>query len=592
MSPAALTTAAVVLGTLGALLFTRVGADLVFAGALTALLVTGVVTPHDALVGFGNQGLVTVGVLYLVAAGMRETGAIYWIGQRVLGRPRSPASAQLRVMLPVGLVSAFLNNTPVVAIMIPTVHDWAKKHGISPSRLLLPLSYAAILGGSVTLIGTSTNLIVNGLLIEHTGTGLGIFALAWVGVPTAIVGILATLVLAPWLLPDRTPVLERLDNAREYAVELTVEPGGPVVGRTIEQAGLRHLGHVYLAEIERSGRVLPAVSPDEVLAGGDRLVFVGVVDSIVDLQRVPGLLPAPDQLFKLDGPRSRRTLVEAVVSDSCPIVGRTIREGRFRSHYDAVVIAVARNNERVHRKIGDIVLRAGDTLLLETRPDFVARQRNARDFYLISNVEDSQPPRFDRAPVAAAILVAMVVTVALGWLPLVTASLTAAALMVLSRALPGPSARRAIDWSVLIVIGASLGIGQAMTGSGLAGTVADALGAVAGNHPMANLVVLYLATTLFTALITNSAAAVLMYPVASTMAAHLHASVLPFAVALMLAASASFATPIGYQTNLMVLGPGGYRYADFLRIGIPVTIVTALTALLLVPQVWPFFPHP
>ncbi|MEJ2666054.1 MAG: SLC13 family permease [Deinococcales bacterium] len=590
MSAAAVLTASVVVLSLAALLFTPVGADLVFAGALTVLLAGKVLTPAQALAGFGNQGLITVGVLYVVAAGLRETGAVYWISQRLLGRPRTVAGAQLRVMAPVSVVSAFLNNTPVVAVMIPAIADWAKKHRLSASKLMLPLSYAAILGGSVTLIGSSTNLIVNGLLLAQGRHGLGLFDLAWVGVPVAVAGTLAVLGLARWLLPDRTPVLERRDNAREYSVEMTVAADGPLVGRTIEQAGLRNLGHVYLVEIDRGGRVLPAVGPSETLLASDRLVFVGVVDSVVDLQRVPGLLPAPDQLFKLDGPRAQRTLVEAVVSDSCPLIGRSIREGHFRSRYGAVVIAVARNNRRIEQKIGDIHLRPGDTLLLETQPDFAERQRNTRDFYLVSAVPDSAPPRFALAPVAGGVLLAMVLAVALGWLPLLTGALLAAALMVIARALPGAAVRRAIDWQVLIVIGCALGVGQAMTTSGLAGSVAHGLSTLAGASPLANLALLYLATALFTALLTNSAAAVLMFPVAASMAGSLHASVLPFAVTLMLAASASFATPVGYQTNLMVLGPGGYRFRDFVRIGLPVTLVTAVVALVVIPLVWPFFP--
>ena len=278
------------------------------------------------------------------------------------------------------------------------------------------------------------------------------------------------------------------------------------------------------------------------------------------------------------------------MSDSCPLLGQNIRQGRFRSQYGAVVIAVARNNRRIDRKIGDIVLRPGDTLLLETQADFVERQRNTRDFYLVSHVPDSNPPRFDRAPLATGILLGMVLVVAMGWLPMVTGALLAAGLMVMARALPGAAARRAIDWRVLIVIGSTLGIGQAMTTTGLAATMAHALGALAGTDPVVNLVLLYFATALFTALITNNAAAVLMYPIAASMAGSLHASILPFAITLMLAASASFATPIGYQTNLMVLGPGGYRFNDFLRIGLPITLITASVALLLVPLIWPFHP--
>ncbi len=585
---AATVTAAILLALLAVLSLTRVSADLAFAGALTALLLSGVLPARQALAGFGNEGLVTVGVLYVVVAGLRETGAVYWISQRLLGHPRTLLGAQWRVMGPVTVVSAFLNNTPVVAIMIPAIAEWAKKHGLPASKLMMPLSYAAILGGTVTLIGTSTNLVVNGLLLQSTGRGLGLFDLAWVGIPTATVGIVVILLLGDRLLPDRRPVLQRLEEAREYSVEMTVAADGPLVGKTVEEAGLRHLGHVFLAEIEREGRILAAVSPREVLRGRDRLVFVGVVDSVVELQRIPGLLPAPDQLFKLDGPRSNRVLIEAVVSDTFPLVGRSIREGRFRTNYGAVVIAVARNGARLQQKIGDIVLQAGDTLLLEARPAFVERQRNSRDFYLVSQVADSTPPRFERAAVAAGILAAMVLVVALGWLPIVSAALAAAALMVGTRCVSPSVARRAIDWPVLVVIGSALGIGRALEVSGLGAAVARQLTSWTGGQPYLDLVALYLVTAVFTALITNNAAAVLMFPVAQGMASSLGAPLWPFAVTLMLAASASFATPMGYQTNLMVLGPGGYRFRDYLRLGLPVTLATALVALLLIPLIWPF----
>ncbi len=590
MTLAAIATATVVIGMLGFLVFTRAAADLVFAGGLTALIALGVLTPAKALAGFGNEGLVTVAILYVVAAALQETGGVYWISKNLLGRPLTVLGAQVRMMTPVTLVSAFLNNTPVVAIMIPAIAEWAKKNGYAASKLMIPLSYAAILGGTMTLIGTSTNLVVNGLLIRDQGHGLGMFEIAWVGVPTALVGIIAVLVLSRRLLPDRKPVLQNMDNAREYSVEMTVAAHGPLVGQTVAAAGLRHLGHVYLVEIGRADHVIPAVSPNEVLQAYDRLVFVGVVDSVVELQRIPGLLPATDQVFKLDGPRTNRVLVEAVVSNSCPVVGQSIREGRFRTSYGAVVIAVARNGVRLHQKIGDIVLRAGDTLLLEARPAFVARQRNSRDFYLVSQVSGSNPLRFERAGLAAGILIAMVAVVTLGWLPMVSAALVAAAAMVLTGCLTPSAARRSIDWQVLIVIGAALGIGQAMDSTGVAAYVAQGLTAIAGSDPHLNLLVLYIVTALFTAVITNNAAAVLMFPIAQGIAASLGAPIIPFAVTVMLAASASFATPIGYQTNLMVMGPGGYRFMDYFRIGLPMTLITGAVAVLVIPLAWPLAP--
>ena len=579
----------VIASVLGMLVFTRVGADVVFMGGLTLLLVTGVLSPGDALAGFANPGMITVAALYVVVAGLQETGGVQWIGQRLLGRPKTLTGAQLRIMMPVAVLSAFLNNTPVVAMLIPAVSDWAKRYELAVSKLMIPLSYAAILGGTLTLIGTSTNLVVNGLLITATGLPtLHMFELAWVGLPTLVVGIGFIVLFSRRLLPDRQTTTSLFSNPREYTLELLVADSSPLVGKTIEEAGLRHLPSAYLAEIERGEAVMPAVSPQERLRGGDRLVFVGVVESIVELQKIRGLLPATDQLFKLNAPRVKRTLVEAVVSNSCPLVGKTIREGRFRSLYEAVVIAVARNGERIHKKIGDIVLQPGDTLLLEAQPNFAARQRNSSDFFLVSAVENSQPLRHDRALVAAVILLGLVVTVGLGVFSMLQASLLAAALTVATRCCTGAVARRSVDWSVLIVIAASLGLGRALEVTGAADAVAGGLVALAGNNPWVGLAVVYAITAFFTAVVTNNAAAVLMFPVALTLADSLGVDFMPFVIAIMMGASASFATPIGYQTNLMVYGPGGYRFTDYLKIGLPLNLLTAAVAVLIIPFVWNF----
>jgi len=582
-------TVSVVVAMLLVLSLTRLAADMVFLGGLTVLMLAGVLTPGEAFAGLGNQGLITVAVLYVVVSGLQETGGIHWIVQRVLGTPRSLGNAQVRLMSPVAFLSAFLNNTPVVAMLIPAVTEWARKFGLSNSKLMIPLSYAAILGGTCTLIGTSTNLVVNGLIIENTpGAGLSMFELAWVGLPVALVGLAFILLTTRWLLPDRRPAISQMGDPREYSVEMLVDSDGPLVGKTVEEAGLRHLSGMFLAEIDRDGQIMPAVSPQERLQAGDRLVFVGVVESVVELQRIRGLTPATNQVFKLDGHRSQRTLVEAVVSSSCPIVGKSIREGRFRSLYDAVIIAVARNGERLRQKIGDVELRPGDTLLLEARPAFLEQQRNNRDFFLVSKLEDAATLRHEKAPIALGLLVTMVALVTFGVVSMLEGALVAAAGMLVTRCVGVESARRSIDWSVLLVIAAAFGIGLAMDKTGVAVTLAQTVIGFTGDQAWINLALIYLLTALFTAVITNNAAAVLMFPIAYAVAGDIGVSFMPFAIAIMLAASASFATPIGYQTNLMVMGPGGYRFSDYLKMGLPLNLVTAVVAVAVIPLVWPF----
>ncbi|MGM0812037.1 MAG: SLC13 family permease [Pseudomonadota bacterium] len=581
-------TAGLVVAMFGVLAFTRAAPDFVFVGAVIVLMVTGVVGPSEAFVGFSNQGVITVGALYVVVAGIRETGGIQWIVHNLLGRPGSLMRAQWRLGAPVSVMSAVLNNTPVVGMLIPAVSEWARKHDLPVSKLMIPLSYAAILGGTVTLIGTSTNLVVNGLMLDRTGEGFGLFDIAWVGVPVTIVGLTFLILFSRWLLPDRPPALAKLEDPREYTIEMHVEPHGALDGRTIEEAGLRNLPGAFLIEVDRDGTLLPAVSPQERLRGGDRLIFVGVVESVVDLQKIRGLRPATGQVFKLGGHRADRHLLEAVVSDSCPMVGQTIRDARFRNRYSAVVIAVARNGERLKGKVGDIVLQPGDTLLVEAGPGFEIQNRNSRDFFLVSRLQDSATPRHDRAMIAGGILVGLLATVTTGVFSMLEAALLAAALMVVTRCVPLHVARQSIDWSVLFTIAAAFGIGAAMEATGLAHTLALGFVGLAGDDPWMNLLMIYLATALFTALITNNAAAVLVFPIAFAVAGDLGVSPLPFAIAIMMAASASFATPIGYQTNLMVFGPGGYRFSDYLRAGIPMTAVTSMVAILVIPLVWSF----
>jgi len=572
------------------LILTRWAADVVLMGGLTLLLVFGILTPEAALSGLANEGMVTVAVLFIVSAGLRETGAINWITDTLLGRPSSVGNAQLRIMAPVAALSAFLNNTPVVAMLIPAINDWARKYQLSVSKLLMPLSYAAIVGGTCTLIGTSTNLIVNGLLIKESGgDGLSMFELAWVGIPCVILVFIYVLITSKWLLPERKSAITQFSDVRQYTVEMLVEPGSSVDGKSIEAAGLRQLSGLYLVEIERRGNILPAVSPKEQLEGNDRLVFAGVIDSVVDLQKIRGLKPASDQVFKINTPRPDRSFIEAVVSDTSPVLSKTVKESQFRSHYNAVIIAVSRNGEQLRMKIGEVILQPGDTLLLEAPLAFVEQHRNSRDFFLVSELEGSSPPRHDKALLSLAILLAMVVVVSTGMVSMLKAAFVAAGLMIISRCLTGSNARRAVDLQVLVVIAASFGLGQALYQTGAADYLAGLIIELAGDgDPLIALAAVYGATALLTAMITNNAAAVLMFPVVLSMATTLGVSYMPFVIMLMLAASTSFATPIGYQTNLMVFGPGGYHFADFIRMGLPLTILVGVISLLIVPMIWPF----
>ena len=585
-------TLVVLAGILTAIVFLSLAPERVLMTGLILLLALGVLTPEDALLGFANDGLITIAALFIVMDGLRRTGATNVLGSRLLGNPSSVAVGQRRIMVVTSLLSAVLNNTPVVAMMVPIVNEWARKHRLAVSRLLLPLSYAALLGGMLTLVGTSTTLVVNGLLIAegHRG-GLGMFEIAWVGAPLLVLGTLLVLATARLLLPARESPISKSEDPREYTFEMIVEPGSPLAGKTIGEAGLRNLGGTFLMEIERDGEIMAAVAPSARLREHDRLVFVGVVDSVLELKRISGLKPATDQVFKLDAPTPDRCLIEAVVSYSFPFLGRTIRDARFRSHYNAAVIAVARNGARIPGKIGDIELQAGDTLLLETHPNFVDHNRDSRDFFLISRIEGSEPPRLERAWLARIVIALMVILVATGSLSILKASLLAAVAMVALGCCRGAEIARAIDLSVVIAIGAGLGVGKAMAVSGAALWIGEgmiaALGSF-GSDPVVLLAAIYGLTMVFTNIITGKAAAVLMFPIAVAVSTQLSVALMPFAIAVVIASAASFATPVASQTNLIVFGPGGYRAHDFLRLGLPLSALAWLLTVLIVPRVWGF----
>ena len=552
-------------------------------------------TPEQAVAGFGNHGLITIGLLFAVVAGLEFTGGTELATGRLLSRAKTLRTAQIRLLLPVAAISGFLNNTPVVAALLPIVDDVGKRIKQSTSRLLLPMSYAAILGGMCTIIGTSTNLIVREMFAKEVGKELGFFSPAWVGVPATIIGLVYIIYASPRLIPERKPAVSASDDPQQYTVEMQIDPDGPLVGKTIEKAGLRNLPGLYIAEIQREDDVITAAKPNEKLRAGDALILVGALDSVVDLRKIRGLTAPDDQARKLKVPAWRRTLVEAVVSSRCSLLGKTVREGRFRSHYNAAVVAVARGGEKLTGKIGDVRLQVGDVLLLETSPSFQHRQRELRDFYLVSAVEKGTPRRHERAWISIAVMLVMVILAAFQILEILTAALVAAIAMVGLRCCTTFEARRSVDWSVLIVIGAAIGIGAAMDKSGAAKSIAEGLLVMAGNKPIFALAAVYLATMLCTELITNNAAAVLMFHIAVKTAASLPngdggfgVSETPFVIAIMIAASASFLTPFGYQTNTMVYGVGGYRAGDYLKFGLPLSLIVFVVAMIVIPNVWGF----
>ncbi len=582
-------TLGIVLLALAAMVRQLAAPDVVLMGALFALAAAGILTPEETFSGFANPAVATIGALFVVSAALRETGALDLSIGRFLARARSLGAGATRLSLPVASLSAFLNNAPIVAMMTPTVIDWSRRNGLSPSRLLIPLSYASILGSIITIIGTSTNLTIAGLIIDAGMRPMTFFELAPVGLPICAVGLLYLILVVPHRLPDRIDPAEGLgERRREYIASMAVRSDCPMVGQSVEEAGLRHLPGLFLVEIDRGGRVITPVAPDEMIRSGDHLVFAGAVSTIVELQRIRGLLPISEEAEPSANDPSHR-LAEAVISASSPLVGSSVRDANFRTFYDAAVIAVHRNGERVPGKIGEIVLQPGDTLLLQCAPGFLRAHGNSPDFYLVSELEEGAPPRHERAWLALGVLAVMVACVTAGLLPIAIASFLAIGALILTRCLTTQQARRSVNWSILIVIGAGLGIAGAMQKTGAAALVADVLvGATGELGPLAALAVIYAASLVMAEMLHHNAAVAIMFPIAVATATRVDADPRGFVMAVAVACCCAFASPVTYQTHLIVYGPGGYRFMDFVRVGLPLDLICGVVAVAAIPWIWPF----
>jgi len=590
-------TIAVTLVTLVALAFDR-PADLVFMGALVVLTLAGVLDFKSAFEGFISPSLLMVAALFIVTSGLKETGVVDFVGARVLGPVRSEFSGLATLIFFAIAVSAFMNNTPIVAMLIPVVLKWCRQNHVAPSKLLIPLSFATILGGCCSRIGTSTNLLVDGLMKKSELPGLeemGFFEIGYAGFPCAIVGSIYLLTFGRLLLPARKELLQQFgESMREYLVELKVAPGCRLIGQTIEAAGLRGLPGLFLAEVDRRGSIITPVSPDTVLEQDDHLVFTGIVDTIVDLKNIPGLEPVAEGTDAAGTAARQRRLCEAVVSRSSPLISQTVRESQFRSHYNAAIVAIHRNGERVTTKIGDVRLEAGDTLLLQTGANFTQAHRNNPDFYLVSDVEGFQVARQERWWIAVGIFLALLAAMVL--LPgdrATLAAFLAGGLMVLTRCMSTADGRQAVEWPVLTAIGASFGLGTALDKSGAAQYLAQQLIELTQPFgPVAALAAIYAATMILNELITNNGAAAIAFPFCLQAAALSGTHPRPFVMAVALASSFAFASPVGYQTHMMVFGPGGYRFGDFVRSGVPLNLLMMVVSVILIPIIWPFAPAP
>jgi di/tricarboxylate transporter len=552
-------------------------AGIVLAAAVSQLLL-GVIDTDQAFSGFSNPAPITVAALFVLAAAAERTGLLAAPVARLLGERGRSRSSHARLLLPSAGASALFNNTPLVAMLIPDVVSWCRRNGEQASRFLLPLSYAAILGGTLTVLGTSTNLVVSGLVRDSGDDPFGMFEVAKVGLPVVLVGGIVLFVISIPLLPSRDAVADRIAaDSRSFTVEMRVRDHPSIAGLSVEDAGLRHLNGVYLVQLSRSGRPLAAVGPDEILAPGDTLTFAGEVDNVLDLQRMPGLESVMrDQVEQIA--TGNRTLYEVVIGRMSPVSGRTLRESDFRARYNAAVLAIHRAGQPIQGKLGDVRLRHGDTLVVVAGSDFRGRYGQGTDFLVVAELDAPAPTADSKAPVVAAVGLAFLALTSFEVVSTVEGALLAAAAIIATRVLTFTEAKRAVDLDVILLIGAAFGLGAAVQESGLASEIADGfLDAFEGLGTFGLVLGIVLATSILTEVVTNNAAAVVIFPIAVAVAGPAGIDPRLMAIAVAVAASTSFLSPIGYQTNTMVYGPGGYRFVDYIRSGLPLTIAVQLT---------------
>lgn len=557
-------------------------------GTLVLLLATGIITDKEAVAGVSNRGMLTVAILFIVAGAFKETGAIQMLTFVLSPRIKSQTVARLRMMGAVTLLSAFLNNTPVVAIFIPAVKSWAKKIKVPVSKLMIPLSYSAIFGGTCTLIGTSTNLVVSGIIERDMGVKLALFEIGKVGLPFSLCMFVVISLLSKWLLPERSSAIEQMGDPKQYTSEMIVSPGSVLIGKSLQQADLTEENGINLIEIIREKNSIPAKDYSITLEEDDRLVFAGVLDMVSEVQKIKGLVPVMDRLFEIETLRPDRCFVEAVVSNSNRFIGRSIVGSHFCYMYDSVIVAIARAGKQLSGSLSEVILEEGDTLLLETHPLFYLRNKNSQDFHLVSQLEESAAPRYDKAILCCIVFLAMIFGATFLGVGMFMASAVAAAILLATRCITFSQAYKCVDMQVLLVIIAAFGIGSAMEKTGAAAFIATQMVGLGGGSPWMVLSMLYITTSILTEMVTNNAAALILWPIALAMADQLGVNWTPFAFAIMMGASASFATPIGYQCNMMVYGPGGYRFSDFLKIGIPMNLIAWGLNSFMIPYIWPF----
>ena len=570
------------------LLFTKLRADLVFLAAIAVLFVTGVLDAKEAFSGFSSPSVVVIGVLFIVVAGLTYTGVLQWIVKHLLGQPDSYCKAVVRLMLPVAALSSFLSNTTVVTLFVNIVKMWSRKLGISPSKLLIPLSYASGMGGVCTLIGTPPNLIISGLYADNTGHTMNIMATAIPGLFCLFVGILSIIALRR-LLPERKAPENAFEATSEYTVELLVPSDSRLIGKKIGQAGLVNVRGGSLIELVHFDTVVSPVPEDEPIMGGDRLVYSGQVDEILNLKESHGLVNADHYVFSMNEIEKNRQFRTAYVTFGSSLIGKKIGECAIEKENNMVLVAVARRGQRIAESPRNVMLKAGDTLLFECPANININMESLAS--QMQFFDSPEVPNIGAGTVlSTTIMLAMVVISALGVMPLLQCAFLAAAAMLLLRCCTPEQAMKSINWDILMVFASSVVLGMAIQKTGIAERMAFGILDICGTNPIVVMTAICLVGTFITEFISNTAAGAMFFPIMFNAAEKLGYEPFPFLIALMISVSSSFATPIGSPTHMLVYGPGGYRFSDFIRIGLPMNFIILAANILIVNMVYPLTP--
>ncbi len=574
------------------LLFEVMRADFIVFFFLVVFLLTGVISTEQALSGFSNEGMLTVLLLFIVAGAIQKHGIIENFINNVLQKSNGPRMSMIRLLPPVALASGFLNNTPIVVTLTPIIRDWCLRNNISPSKFLIPLSYVTILGGTITLIGTSTTLVVNGLLIGEGLESYSFFQLSVVGVPIAIAGLIYILTLGYKLLPETLGAKAQIrEESKEFLAEAAIGKDFEHVDQDIIDITSNSLNGIYIIEIIREAEHIFPVTPTTTLRAGDRLLFSGTLNTIASLQRKKGVSVDTGTDLTLDSLNEDENmeLVEAVISHQSSMVSRSLKSSRFRTKYNAGVIAVHRNNERIKGRVGDIIMKPGDTLLMLCSKSFIERHMHSSDFYVVTSVTPPEPLKQNsiKGWGSLILLLVMISSVTFGFLSMFEAMLISVVLLMAFRLINAEEAFSYVQVNVILLIASAFGVGAAVRESGLAQFVAENMMDFAKPLGVIGIIVLlYIVTNIFTELITNTAAAVLMFPIALEIANQMDIAYMGLVVTITIASSASFITPIGYQTNLIVYGPGGYTFRDYIKVGTPLSLITMMIASSIIYMVW------